>query len=401
MKVAMVNTARTLGGAAGMASSLAVAVNNVQKGVSTTLFHSEDRQRSETFYGLKKTGARPLSALLTRLGATRRTADLGLARELSEIIENFDVLHVHNLHGYYVDYRALMKAWNERPLVWTWHDMWGATGRCAAVYECTLWQSGCQQCPSPKGYPATWVDRARQEFLDKQSIFLRNPNLYIVSPSQWLAQIAISRGFRPDRVRVIPNPMDLDKCNPIPKDAARKQLGLPLDKFVALFVASDCGNKRKGYEDFAHAVEQASVLGLALGKAPAKPAAGIRHLGRTTDSQLINLCYSASDVLVMPSYADNYPNTVIEAIANGTPVIGYDVGGVASQLDNSFCRVVTKGDQNGLTLSLRSLRDQGGKTPQIAAELSAIALERWHPAVVAEQYIQVYQTANMRRENEY
>jgi glycosyltransferase involved in cell wall biosynthesis len=103
--------------------------------------------------------------------------------------------------------------------------------------------------------------------------------------------------------------------------------------------------------------------------------------------------YSAADVMVMSSVAENYPLSVIESVMSGTPVVGYATGGVASQLDLPFCRTVDKGDVDALRGAVRDLVDAGGKTEAMSAVLSAKAAERWSPRRIVEMYCDVYALA--------
>jgi putative colanic acid biosynthesis glycosyltransferase len=393
LKIAMVNTARHRGGAARMAANLTVALNDA--GVAATLYHSEDNDRTPPFCGLKKASSRQINALLARVGGSLCVADLGFTDTLLRSINDADVLHLHNIHGYYLDYRKLLTAWHDRPIVWTWHDMWGATGRCGAGYECTLWQSGCQRCPHMEFYPSAWIDRAANEFRQKNDIYQQVQNLWIVSPSAWMAKIAETRGFNPSHNKIIPNPVN-KLYHLIAKDEARNTLGLPRDQFIAMFIASDCRDPRKGYQDFAKVVEHLAIDGIAVGMPPNETSPRIKHVGPITDAAKINLYYAASDAMILPSFAENYPNTALEAIASGTPVFGYDVGGVASQLDMPYCSVVDIGAHASMAAAIRPLLQAGGKTPEMSSILSAAAIKRWDAASVAKQYSDLYKNIATR-----
>jgi glycosyltransferase involved in cell wall biosynthesis len=390
LKVAMVNTVRQRGGAARTAANLAVALNSA--GVETTLYHTEDNDKTHPFYGIKKAGARTINALLARVSGSTYIADLGFTETLLRLIDDADVLHLHNMHGYYLDYPKLLKAWRNRPIVWTWHDMWGATGRCGAGYECTLWQSGCQRCPHMEFYPAAWIDRAMHEFQRKQDLFFSLRNLTIVSPSEWMMNIAKTRGFNPSQIRVIPNPAG-SQYAPLPQEEARRNLGLSSNDFVALFIASDCRDDRKGYRDFASTLEKLPIFGIAIGKPPETPHPRIRHTGEIRDSKTINQYYAAADVMVIPSYADNYPTTVIEALTCGTPVIGYREGGIPSQLDLPYCQLVARGDLTAMRQALASQCSNTRKSDKISKMIAEAAKERWSMNNIIKQYIDTYNQA--------
>lgn len=390
IRVAMVNTARTQGGAARVAALLTQTFYDRFDDVEAALYHCEDREQKPPFFGLKHLLSRPLNAILARLGGSTWVCDMGLAQTLIEKNRDADLLHIHNLHGYYLDYWRLLQAWQDRPVVWTLHDMWGLTGRCGFPMACQEWRRGCKRCRHKDYYPRAWFDRARHEFNAKSALFFGLNRLAIISPSQWLAGLAVERGFPPDSVHVIPNPLDIDRLEVIDKITARKRLNLPENAFIALFVAADCADGRKGYRDFAYAVQAAECVGIAVGKPPRNPEPTIRHTGPIDARAVLTRYYCAADVYIIPSYADNYPNTVIEALACGTPVIGYDEGGIPAQLDNPYCSIVPKNDKGKMAdlLSLYSHRQK--KSPLIEKRLAFSANTQWNPYSIAQTHMNLY-----------
>ena len=393
IRVAMVNTAKSKGGAARMAALLAQTLHDHFDDIAVTLYHCEDRLNDSPFRGLQRRFSRPMNALLARMGGSTWVYDMGVAREIAQKTLDADILHIHNLHGYYLDYPALLSAWSERPVVWTLHDMWGLTGRCGFTFDCDRWHHGCHRCPNKHYYPKAWIDRAKNEFKAKNALYASLNRLSIATPSQWLADLAIKRGFPEDCVHTVPNPVDTTNFGIIGKQKAREALDLPGDGFMALFVASDCGDPRKGYADFAFAMRQSNCFGVAVGQHPPRPAKGIRHTGRISDPSTINRYYAAADVFIIPTYADNYPNTVIESLVSGTPVIGYAEGGIPSQLDLPNCFLVAKGNREALSEALRKVAGNGGKEDGMAAELAAIAKRRWALETAASDYRRLYRVA--------
>lgn len=391
--VAMVNTERTRGGAARVAALLTSGINRYADGVKSVLYHCEDRVRSEGYRGLRRPLSRPLNAALARLGGAYCVLDMGVSRQIIAAAADADVLHVHNLHGYYLDFDRLLRAWRDRPIVWTWHDMWGASGRCGANYSCDRWRMGCPGCPELDRYPAAFLDWAATEFRRKSELYKALRNLWIVSPSDWLAKVAVDRGFSRDQVHVIENPVDTDCFRCIEKSDARAALGLVGNKFTVLFMASDCGDPRKGFRDFSEATQGEPWQVIAVGRPPPSAAEHVVHSGPVADPDSINLYYAAADVMVIPSYAENYPNSVIESLASGTPVVGYREGGIPSQLTNPYSAVVEKGDTAALAKELRKRYGAGGKTPAMALELSTQAAARWSVRQVVDRYTSLYRQA--------
>ena len=203
----MVNTEKDRGGAARMAFLLAETIQEDFKDVAVSFYHTQNRDRSAPAIGLKKRGSRQTNALVSRFLGAVSNVDFGLSNQIIEMTRNDDLLHLHNLHGYYLDWRSLLRGWGDRPIVWTWHDQWGATGRCGFPIECPKWETGCEVCSNKNYYPASWIDRAKYEYQVKTETLVSNKNIWVVSPSSWLCDVAIQRGYDSARVLEIPNPV--------------------------------------------------------------------------------------------------------------------------------------------------------------------------------------------------
>ena len=370
LKIAMVNAEHRRGGAARMAATLVRTMNDHFEDLEVDLYHCGNGISAHRFHGLKRFGARQINAGLTRLGGSSCVFDFGVANEIIDRTRNADVLHVHNLHSYYLDWKTLLEAWRDRPVVWTWHDQWGGTGRCGFALACDGWKTGCITCPHTDYYPPAWIDFAASEFKAKTDIYDRLTNLCIVSPSEWLADFAIERGFSAERVKVIPNPVDLSVFKPANSAQCRAELGLPIDSFIALFVASDCGVPRKGYPDFVRVVDSTNITGVVVGKPPKTLAEGIIHMGSITSNEKLAQFYSAADVMIFTSTADNYPNTILECTACGTPTIGYRVGGAGAMLEQLVGGAVEAGQVEIIIDRVKEMRSRGNRHRNVA-ELAA------------------------------
>ena len=393
MKIAVLNTSLERGGAARIARHLNDLYNTSTDVEQSVLFHADSSVKSDIEYGLGVSGSRPVNALLSRLGGASMSYDFGFVQNFCSKTSDFDLLHVHNLHGYYLDFAKLISAWGrDRPIVWTWHDMWGATGRCAFSYECMRWKSGCKSCPHLGYYPAAWIDRADVEFRLKQEVLVSAPNLYIVSPSRWLADIAVARGFNEKAIHIIPNPCEFSENSLPTKSEAKKVLGLSGTSPMILFVASDCGDGRKGYVDFAESTLEAKASFVAVGKKPLNQYSHIQHIGNLSSVD-IRSYYRAADLMVIPSYADNFPNTVVESITCGTPVLGYATGGITEQLEAPGCYVVPVGDKSALQVNILSYISQWEKTivaQDLESQLRSYAESNWQSSVVLKKYVNLF-----------
>jgi glycosyltransferase involved in cell wall biosynthesis len=230
------------------------------------------------------------------------------------------------------------------PLVWTLHDMWAFTGGCHYSGDCDRYTKSCGTCPQLNSNTdrdlSHWVwQRKRKAWQDL--------NLTIVTPSNWLAECAKHSSLCQDlRIEVIPNGLDLQKYKPIDKRQARNILGLPVDGQIILFGAiSATGAPRKGFQFLKPALAQLSqdqnfdqielvIFGSSQPTNPPDLGFKVHYLGRLNDDIALALVYAAADVFVAPSTEDNLPNTVIEALACGTPCVSFKIGGMSDMIEH-------------------------------------------------------------------
>lgn len=253
-----------------------------------------------------------------------------------------DIVHLHWLGEGFLKVETLPRF--KRPLVWTLHDSWVFTGGCHIPFDCFRYRQSCGCCPSLGSDRE--ADLSRRLWLRKRKAW-RNLNLTIVSPSSWLAECARSSALLEDvRVEVIPNGLDLRRYRPVDKDIARDALSLPKDrKFILFGGIRSTSDRNKGFHLLETALKELAAAGwgksaelLIFGSPqPEKqPDLGLKanYLGWLHDDISISLLYAAADVFVVPSIQENFPNTVLEAMACGTPCAAFNQGGIPDQIDH-------------------------------------------------------------------
>ena len=260
-----------------------------------------------------------------------------------------DVIHLHNIHGYYINIEVLFNylAKADKPVVWTLHDCWTFTGHCAhySYVKCDKWKMGCYNCPQKKSYPSSMLlDASKKNWLKKKALFTSVRKMTLVTPSKWLAN-EVKQSFLGDYpVKVIPNGIDLNVFKPTPSDFREKN-GL-VGKKIILGVASTWG-PRKGLNDF---VELSKILddnykivlvGLSEKQKKELPD-NIIKITRTNNVRELAEIYTAADILFNPTYEDTYPTVNLEAQACGTPVVTYRTGGSIESVPEE--NVVEQGD---------------------------------------------------------
>ncbi len=288
------------------------------------------------------------------------------SRRLVKDIQAFepDVIHLHNLHGYYLDCELLFRFLKEygKPVVWTFHDCWPFTGHCAyfTFAGCDAWRSECKNCPELRAYPACYSGgRVSRNYARKKALFTTIPESIIVTPSQWLADLTKQSFFAGQKALVIPNGIDTKVFQPLA--TTDNDARISKDKKTVLAVAN-VWTKRKGYNDCLALAAQLGdgyrlvMVGLSQQQLKQLPPhiTGIAH---TQDIDELAALYSTADVFVNMTYEDNFPTVNLEAQACGTPVVAYDVGG------NS---------ENILTISDEKQLIPAGDVRQVAASVKAI-----------------------------
>ena len=270
---------------------------------------------------------------------------------------NPDIIHLHNLHGYYLNVEVLFDYLKkvQKPIVWTLHDCWPMTGHCSYFdfVRCDRWKTGCYACPNLKGYPVSlFLDRSKQNFEKKKKIFTEVSNITFVTPSHWLKSVVQESFFENYPVKVIHNGVDLDVFKPIRSEEVRSKYDIQYDTKIVLGVAS-IWDRRKGLNDFVQLKErmgedvQIILVGLNEKQLSNLPK-GILGIRRTENVEELAALYAMADVFVNPTWVDNFPTTNIEALACGTPVVTYQTGGSPEAITDVTGKVVERGDVEAL-----------------------------------------------------
>lgn len=273
-----------------------------------------------------------------------------------------DIIHLHNLHGYYLNIEILFDYLSQVniPVVWTLHDCWAFTGHCAhfSYANCDKWQEGCYQCPLTKKYPASWgLDNSNKNWLEKKELFTSVNNMTLVCPSQWLADLAKKSFLGKYPIAVIPNGIDLQIFRPTPSDfRSRHNID---DKIVVLGVAS-VWDERKGLQDILDISKKLDdryqvVLVGVTEKQKKEINSKIIAITRTNNTRELAEIYTAADVFVNPTYEEVFGLVNVEAQACGTPVITYPTGGSPETIMPNGGIVLHKKDASALLNEVQSM----------------------------------------------
>ncbi|GAB3960909.1 glycosyltransferase family 4 protein [Spirosoma harenae] len=322
-------------------------------------------------------------------------------------IQQADILHLHWINFGFLSIDGLQSLFNlGKPIVWTLHDQWAFTGGCHYSRGCDHFLSYCHQCPYLKK-PAEY-DLSNRVFEHKKRVF-GTAKVHFTPPSQWLATEAQrSTLLREFPFSVIPYAIDQRIFRPIEQAEANTRLSLPdSDRLTSgplrlLFGSANVTDSRKGFKYFAEALQllhqqfpdlRPEILVFGKGRSYLfnELPYPIRHLGLLTSEDDIVAAYNAADAMIVPSLEDNLPNTVIEALACGTPVVGFRTGGIPEMIDH---------EENGYLADIGSAQQLADgiafilthENPETLRKNARQSAEnRFSEEVVARQHIELYQ----------
>lgn len=267
---------------------------------------------------------------------------------------NPDIIHLHNLHGYYVNVEILFSFLKRygKPVVWTMHDCWPITGHCChfAAAKCDKWKTGCYSCQLTHSYPFTYRDRSKKNYEEKKALFGSINDLYIVTVSKWLESVYRESFLSEQHIETIYNGIDLTVFKPI-QSSFRKNNGLE-NKKIILSVASTW-TVNKGLNDIIelskYLAEEYQIVLVGLNNKQIRDLpCNIIGLERTnTISELVEI-YSAADVVISTSVEETFGLTIVEAFACGTPAIVYNATALPELCTESTGIIVEPHDITGL-----------------------------------------------------
>lgn len=274
---------------------------------------------------------------------------------------NPDVIHLHNIHGYYINIEVLFQYLKtcEKKIIWTMHDCWALTGHsayCDAI-NCEKWKTGCEKCPQIKEYPKSYVDNSRRNWIRKKELFSDISNMIIITPSIWLKNLVKQSYLKNIPVEVVYNGIDTSKFRRL-KNNFKKRHCIE-DKCMLLGVAT-AWDDMKGLSDFIRLSErldekfQIVLVGLDKNQMESLPGT-IIGIQRTASVKELTKVYSAADIFVNLTYCDSYGLVNVEAALCGTPVISYDTGGCKESVGD--CGVVVKrGDIDAVIEAIEKMK---------------------------------------------
>ena len=340
--------------------------------------------------------------LLDNHGLGSVVSTLKLIKKIKEISP--DIIHLHNIHGYYLNYPLLFKYLSESniPVVWTLHDCWSFTGHCAyyTYVNCNKWKVQCFDCPQKKNYPASiLIDRSRLNYKNKKDCFTSIPNMVLVTVSDWLSNEVQKSFLNKYSIKTIHNGIDL-KTFTI-NDISKNKLSLE-NSFIILGVAN-VWEPRKGLADFIHLRNLLSskyviiLIGLTQKQIDDLPE-GIIGIKRTNSINELAQYYSMSDIYVNLSVEETFGMTTCESMACGTPVIVYNSTACPEIVTKETGFVVESGDLKSVVECIKVVQENGKEKYKYACRKRVI--QYYNKEDKYREYLQLYnQLLKSKNEN--
>lgn len=420
MNVLIVNTSEKTGGAAVASNRLLMALNN--NGVKAKMMVMHKDTNNISVVELKNKTKQKFNFLFERLCvflnlhfSKKNLFDIDIANignditKTKEFIEA-DVIHLEWTNQGMLSIKNIQRIIeSKKPVVWTMHDLWAATAICHYARGCSSFKTMCKQC---KLLPHNGSDKdIAFKTWNKKKYAYSKGLIHFVCCSRWLEnQAKQSALLREHKIATIPNPIDTRVFKTLNKDDIKKQLGLPLNKQILLFVSQKITNERKGVKYFIDAVKHLVDNNIELKKTVAVAFMGGNakevesqiplqcfSLGYINNDEALVKAYNCADTFVIPSLEDNLPNTIMEAMACGIPCVGFNVGGIPEMIEHKSTGFVANfKDYKNLAEGIMWVLNNKNEVPLSQNSINKV-LKQYSQQRVALRYIDVYNQAIARK----
>jgi glycosyltransferase involved in cell wall biosynthesis len=414
MKILLINTFETQGGAAIAAKRLLVALNKTGQ-LEASMLVNESQTNNIHVLEVADTKIKKrirkyrfilekLFFMVYEVSPKERfafsTGKLGISVKNHPLVKEADILHLHWTNHSFLSYKNIKELIDlNKPIVITLHDMWYFTGGCHYSGTCQRFIQECGKCKFLKHPHAH--DLSSIGWKTRKAIY--SDKITFVGCSNWITDLAKKSSLiSNNRVLAIPNPIDTSLFRKKNKGSCRKQFGLPESKTLLLYVAAKADDERKGYKYLSEALKELFesdleiknnleivVMGNVKERSEIEFYFPTHFIGSLSDQETIASCYNAADLFIAPSLEDNLPNTLVESMACGTPVVAFHTGGIPDIVDHRV---------NGYLAEYKNHQDliHGIEWVLVRPDLSARCIEKvkttFSEDIVSSRFIELYQS---------
>lgn len=306
-------------------------------------------------------------------GLASRLATRQLIGKIMEIKP--DVIHLHNIHDHWLNYRILFDYLNtlDTPIVWTQHDCWSFTGFCGhyTMMNCDKWRTTCDSCPMKKHR----FEKTRKHFLLKKELFSATKNMVLIPVSHWLESQLKESFLKHHPIRPILNGVDIDVFHPIDSILVRKKYGISDSPYIVACATS--WSIRKGLKDYIALSKiidkgvKIVLVGLSEKQIEQISPYGIVCIPRTESVLELAALYSGAEIVMNLSYEETFGLTTVEGFACGTPSIVYNSTASPELITSETGIVVAPGDIEAVSSAVGQIMKVGKKNFSSACRMRA------------------------------
>ncbi len=307
----------------------------------------------------------------------------------------FDLINIHNLHGYYVNFFTLMEYLKESniPIIYSLHDEWPITWLPAHSLECKHCKTGKGNCTNTYRYPKNYFPLFQNVMLRKKKEMFSGQHMILVCPSLWLKHEIENSFLNAYTIEVIFNSIDTGTFKPVMnKNDLRKKYSFPIDKKIILFAASNLNDVSKGIRyimSAAKILEDKNYLFIGIGHGTLPQAENFTTFGYIYDKNTLAEMYELSDIFCFASSAETFLLSAAEALSSGIPVVGFDLP-VVRELVNSSVGVLTEKHSNTLAQAIDNLLSDENKRHEMGMAGRKLIERDYAKDIFTEKYTVLY-----------
>ncbi len=403
-KILIINTTYSRGGAAKVAREIFEHISISRKYNVYFTCGRKEKTKNEKIFSFGNKIEFYLHAFLVRSLGIEGYGSYFSTRKLINFIkkEKFDLIHLHNLHGYYLNFFTLVDFLKSSkiPVIWTFHDEWPINPLSAYSYGCSHCKTGKGKCVNNYTYPKTYNKMfLNLMFQRKRKAFASLEKLTIACPSSWLKERVKDSYLKNFNAIVVPNGVDVNLFKPVDnKKELREKYDLPVNKKIVFFSAVGFKEKRKGINhviEISRLLKNKNVLFLGAGKGNIPNAENIYNFGYVSDKKTMADLYALSDIYIFPSLAEIMPLSVLEAMASGLPVVGFEIGPMKELISRKEGILTQVNDSESLAESIKEILENNDLKEKMSFNTREKVVNRFSLNKMIKEYESIYNNTNI------